>query len=167
MNSSSNGKLNLIPSLVNGFLPSGIHECSLDEIEAVFAQSNPSPRRPELWAKFVNYVNWIRPMGFFQQIYVDGSFTTDKHDPGDIDVVLQIPQPSVQLQARMQANPEIPKAWDVSYAKTVFEIHPFLWYQGLPPDQSFIEFFQGIRPEEARRLNLPVNTCKGILKVKI
>lgn len=76
----------MIPGLVNtggpfAFLPPGIHDATLDEIEAVFATT---PHRKALFEGFKAGVESLRQAGC-RIIYLDGSFVSDKERPGDFD----------------------------------------------------------------------------------
>ena len=82
----------MIPSLnQEGFLPEGLHDCTLEEIEARFGRFAVTDRRPRLWARFKEFVAQAKAGGVIQAIVVDGSFVTAKPDPNDIDLVLIVP----------------------------------------------------------------------------
>ena len=77
-----------IPSLdEHGLLPPGIHDCTLAEIRQTFGGNS---HRRELFQHFAECLKIeIRP-SFDNPIYVDGSFITDKDQPDDIDIVLDL-----------------------------------------------------------------------------
>ena len=77
-----------IPGLnQNGLLPRGVHDCTLDEIAGSFARN---PHRKRLFQNLVACLEQeIRPV-FVHPIFVDGSFVTDKDEPEDIDIVLDL-----------------------------------------------------------------------------
>lgn len=64
-----------------GNLPPGIHEADWDELESRFSDS---PRRVELLAGLRRALLALRDAGC-RTAYVDGSFVTDKSEPGDFD----------------------------------------------------------------------------------
>jgi hypothetical protein len=74
----------------HGLLPDGIHDCSLEEAAARFAAFQSSDRRPRLWRRFTDFVRQEKGCGFVETLMVDGSFVTEKPDPGDIDLVLVV-----------------------------------------------------------------------------
>ena len=83
-----------IPDLTaEGYLPPGIHECTLDEVRDRFGSFSGSDRRCRLFEAFEDYVREVRATGFVQELLIGGSFVTDKRDPGDIDftAVLRAP----------------------------------------------------------------------------
>jgi hypothetical protein len=80
----------------HGLLPNAIHDCTIEEIGERFGNDrwvNDKLRccRSELYAKFCEYATEVRRLGFVQAILVDGSFVTDKAEPGDIDLALVLP----------------------------------------------------------------------------
>jgi hypothetical protein len=71
-----------IPELVNGELPVGIHSATLIEIEVVFGSANR--QRAELMNGLKRAARNLKTGGV-NKIYIDGSFTTSKEEPRDID----------------------------------------------------------------------------------
>lgn len=63
-------------------LPPGVHDATLEEVEARFASSD---HRKRLFAGFKEGVIALRKAGC-QKIFLDGSFITEKPIPGDFDV---------------------------------------------------------------------------------
>ncbi|HXH76767.1 MAG TPA: hypothetical protein VNJ08_17485 [Bacteriovoracaceae bacterium] len=72
-----------IPILnADGELPEGIHVTDLKEIDLEFGQS--SEKRSQLMAGLNSAADNFKAAGV-SSIYIDGSFTTSKEDPNDID----------------------------------------------------------------------------------
>lgn len=63
-------------------LPPGVHNATLKEVEARFATSD---YRKRLYSGFINGVTALRKAGC-QEIFLDGSFITEKPIPADFDV---------------------------------------------------------------------------------
>lgn len=74
----------------HGWLPDGIHDCTLEEAERQFSGFQRSDRRPELWARFTEFVREAKACGLVVAILVDGSFVTAEPAPNDIDLVLVV-----------------------------------------------------------------------------
>jgi hypothetical protein len=72
----------------HGWLPEGVHDCTLEEAAARFGGFQRSDRRPQMWAQFVEFVREAQAEGPIDAIIVDGSFLTDESLPHDIDLVL-------------------------------------------------------------------------------
>ena len=81
----------MIP-LVNqdGYLPVGIYDCTMDEAAERFGGFQNSDRRPQLWAKLVEFVREVALWDFIENVLVDGSFVTATPEPNDIDLVLVV-----------------------------------------------------------------------------
>ena len=78
-----------IPSLsIHGLLPAGVYDCTVQEIEDTFGWNE---HRKHLLDRFKDCLeNKIRSRFPEEPVYFDGSFVTDKEDPGDIDIVLEM-----------------------------------------------------------------------------
>jgi len=68
----------------------GIHDCSLDELQARFGSFQGSDRRPKLWAKLTEFLREAGASGWVVSVLVDGSFVTAKPDPNDVDLVVVV-----------------------------------------------------------------------------
>ena len=135
-----------IPALnVHGLLPKGIHDCSMEEIRALFSSTDRRHKRAKLFKNLETFIGWIRPVKCFKFIYVDGSFVTNKEIPGDIDLVLELPAPTPAIATRLQKM----KLFDQVYVHKTFELHAFFYVAGFPGNDLRV-FFQYLRPEEAQ-----------------
>src|SRR6185369_15178268 len=74
----------------DGFLPAGIHDCTLDELKATFGRFQGRDQRPRLFGKLEEFLTAIRAAGLVRCLLVDGSFFTAKPDPNDIDLVVVV-----------------------------------------------------------------------------
>ena len=74
-----------IPALnKNGELPPGEHRTTVQELEATFGTS--TPKRQELVQKLKTALSNFKAAGV-PKVWIDGSFTTTKPEPADIDGV--------------------------------------------------------------------------------
>ncbi len=79
----------MIPDLTGeGLLPPGIHETTLGEVRRTFGTANEV--RVRLMRGLAAVVVRARRAGA-KHLYIDGSFVTDKKEPGDWDAVLTFP----------------------------------------------------------------------------
>lgn len=67
----------------NGNLPPGMHRASLDEVRRRFAIT---PHRLELFEGLKRLAIHLKDAGC-QTLYLDGSFVTNKEQPGDYDAI--------------------------------------------------------------------------------
>jgi hypothetical protein len=80
-----------IPPLApNGFLPVGVHECTLDEIKARFGVFQHSDRRTQLFARLEAFLAEAGASGLVVGVVVDGSFVTAAPEPNDIDIIVVV-----------------------------------------------------------------------------
>lgn len=78
-----------IPALTpEGFLPEGLYDCTLPEIEERFGQFQRSDLRCRLFERLAEYVSEVRRTGCAVAVIVNGSFVTNKAEPNDIDLIL-------------------------------------------------------------------------------
>ena len=144
-----------IPDLDDaGFLPEGVHECSLDELQRRFGGALHGDRRSALFAKLVEYIQELRSTRMAEGLIVDGSFVTDKAEPNDVDLVLILPADH-DFTATLR-----PFEYNVLSRRRVFKRYAFdvlVARENSPELLEYVEFFQQIRGETDR--------LKGILKV--
>lgn len=146
-----------IPSLtLHGVLPAGVHNCDFDEAQRMFGSHRETPRRAALWTKLMQYVAWIQTLGGFHAICLDGSFISDKPDPNDIDVVLEI-APVFPAQAFA--------ALDHGTIKLNFELDVYPFIPGI--GNNFKLYFQYVRQADALTRGMSDNDRKGILRISL
>lgn len=77
-----------LPTLrADGALPPGQHHIiNLDEVRAAFPAANA--RRQALESALSHLVEVIRRLGLGTELVIDGSYTTGKPEPSDIDLAL-------------------------------------------------------------------------------
>ena len=74
----------------DGFLPVGVHECTLDEIKEDFGSFQGSDRRPRLWEKLQQFLREAKASGLVEAVLLNGSFVTDEPAPNDIDIIVVV-----------------------------------------------------------------------------
>jgi len=145
-----------IPQLdKTGLLPAGIHNCTLAEIAEFFCTNDA---RREIWDGFGKFLEWIASKPQPSAILVDGSFTTDKSVPSDVDVVIELSTLSAVDQSHWV------KAWSISHdwAKKQFSTD---FYPVVTHGSDFSAYFQYVKIEDALNRGLPLGLRKGILRV--
>ncbi|MCZ8063081.1 hypothetical protein [Silanimonas sp.] len=148
-----------IPALTaDGYLPAGEFDCDLGEVENTFGIND---HRAELLDKFREFLAWLRDgHGLDLPYFVDGSYTTAKDLPGDIDFVLDLTNAtSAQIGAALTLffmhQEEIKTNFKVDY-----------WFYHPSADKDLRQFFQYVRVEELQQRQLPPDTRKGILRIQ-
>ena len=83
----------LIPELNDaGLLPEGVYDCTLEEIGVRFGRFQKTDRRVQLFEKLCALVDEERRAGLAIALLIDGSFVSSKPNPGDIDLVIVLPE---------------------------------------------------------------------------
>ena len=81
----------MIPPLTeHGWLPDGIHDCTMAEAAEQFGAFQSTDRRPKLWTRFAEFIAEAKACGLLEAVLVDGSFVTATPEPNDIDIVLVV-----------------------------------------------------------------------------
>lgn len=69
-------------------LPAGFHPRDWDQLNALCVEKFPAESsRPGLVAKLGAFVAELRGMGVVGDLWIDGSFATEKPNPSDVDLV--------------------------------------------------------------------------------
>lgn len=70
-------------------LPAGIHDVALSDVDNHFLSSFPSSKtRKNLISGLTQFTLALSQFGIRYELWIDGSFTTEKLDPNDIDLVV-------------------------------------------------------------------------------
>lgn len=140
----------------NGFLPAGVHDCTLDELKGRFGSFQISDRRPQLFARLEAFLSEAKTSRLVVSVVVDGSFVTAKPDPNDIDLILVV-TPDHSFAADLS-----PLEYGVLSKRRVHRRYGFDLLVACDDSDEYrryVRFFQQIRFE-------PSHT-KGILRLKL
>jgi len=147
------------PSLTNaGICPEGTHDCTLDEIAANLCHNEA---RQRLWDKFLEFHAWMLTQPVPPSILIDGSFSTDKTVPGDIDVVVDL----------TGADDATIGFWATQYFNRkqqigqIYNLDFYIYFPGAPKDLR--AFFTYVKVEEAIARGLQPEDRKGLLRVTL
>lgn len=140
----------------HGCLPAGVHRCTLDEVRERFGSFVLTDRRVQLFKRLVEYVEEARRIELVRALVIDGSFTTARIEPNDIDMIVVLDRDldfaSVEL---------LPADYNVLSRKRVARRYPFdiiVAADGSPVYKSYVEFFSRERGQTYR---------KGMLRVEL
>lgn len=146
-----------IPALnEEGLLPEGVHDCTLDEIAVRFGRFQQSDRRVQLFVQLRELIEEERRAGLAVAVIVDGSFVTQKLEPGDIDLVIVLPEGynlGVELPL-VQYN-----AISKTHLRRRYRFDVFVAIEDSPEYKEWLALFQRDKWEYTRR--------KGILRVEL
>lgn len=150
-----------IPALdERGLLPAGIHQGSWAEIERVFATS---AHRAKLLHSAKAFI--CRPGEFWQaadglDLWIGGSFVTDKPTPSDIECTVALTKVSVPLRGQLLAlalcrREDIKRDYGVDLVPTL----------EIAGHNDLRDFFQYVGPKTAAEKGLKVKDKRGIVQV--
>lgn len=151
-----------IPELTeHGLLPLGVHPATLEEVVARFGTDNP--RRVRLGEALTRFVDLLRAFGLFTNVFVDGSFTTDRELPGDVDVIAHLPVSKIKTELHRHAR------WaelERDLVKQTFEVDLLI-----EPSEAghamMVAFFQTLKAKDLISRKVPASHRRGILKVRV
>ena len=146
-----------IPALQNdGFLPEGIHDCTIEEAQAMFGVFQGCDRRPQLWIKLREFLLEVKACALVGAVLLDGSFVSGKTDPNDIDLILVVPA-AHDFFADLS-----PTEYNVLAKRRVFRRYGFDVLVARAESEEYrryAAFFQQVRLEPNRR--------KGMLRLSL
>jgi len=128
-------KTDFVPLFAAGFhdmdWPSLIQQC-VDPFPG-------SQARPQLSTQLFDFIEELRGLGLLGKLWIDGSFVTDKEEPGDVDIVF-VPDP--QCLTAFQANwPRIDALFNRHEAKTKYNCHAFI---ADPNSMDVLAYWRGL-----------------------
>lgn len=148
-----------IPKLrKDGWLPVGIYTCSLSEIEKRFGKFKRTDRRIELFNKLVQLVTDAYRTGFVKEFFIDGSFTSAKDEPGDIDLIIVL-DPNIWLDPKYDVTFADEIALDHYRLKKKYKFDVFTGVENSEKYFEYLDKYQQIRDNPDVR--------KGILRLRL
>lgn len=148
--------MSIPPLTTHGYLPAGIHPAHIDEVFDVFVKGK-SQRRQDIWKGMQQFVIDFSGIIPNPKLYFDGSYISEKHEPGDIEIIFEFdtihwPQYWYRIHALQD------------HIKSQYLVDAWPQFPGQP--NNFLQFFQYIRNEEKNSKGLPPTAQKGILLVQ-
>ena len=140
----------------HGLLPGGVHTCTFTEVRRRFGWN--AHRLSLVDALEQCLTAEVRPR-FPDPVLIDGSFVTDKADPEDADIVLDVtgaPLSRAGLALAFLVN-------DQARLRTHYRVHFWVDFPGGPND--FSAFFQYVGVKTAQAKGLAPKHLKGILRL--
>lgn len=121
-------------------LAAGYHTMAWPEIVATcLTPFSGSSTRPTLVTQLEQFVAELRRMGLQGVLWLDGSFVTDKHDPGDVDLVYV---PDLACLPQMQAHAvRLHTLFEQLGAKAIYNCHAFIVH---PQNTDQLAYWRGL-----------------------
>jgi hypothetical protein len=119
----------------DGYIAPGFHDLDADALEEHFVTAFPaSSTRAGIFSGFTKHVDEVSFLGPAFMEFLDGSFTSNKNDPGDIDLVgfadmYEVDALAPEQQAKLKAlfagpATKLTHSCDAYFLATVNENHP-------------------------------------------
>jgi hypothetical protein len=143
-------------------LSSGFHDFDDEMLRTLCVDAFPdSERRGMLYCNYIQLMNDIRSINrqfkCFVEVWVDGSFTTEKPEPDDIDMLLVIDYERLNLVPVM-FQPQIESLLDRPFIKHNYKIDLLLLGNGRDEDRMHWRGVFGYDRED---------TPKGIVRISL
>lgn len=139
-----------------GMLPNSIHDCSLEELGSVFGRFQSTDCRVNLTRKLKAYVQELRQSGIGLELLIDGSYVTQKDNPGDIDLILVL---SKDFDYSTPINPFEYNLASNRAVKRKYGFDVFVEKKGSVRYNSRIEFFKQVKANP--------DSMKGLLRISL
>lgn len=142
-----------IPEMIDGFLPPGVHDCSIEELREVFGRFVTSDHRVTLFNALAEYWQDARASRLVASLVVDGSFVTAKERPSDVDLLLGL-TPGGDLSELLPAD------YNVVSKRRVRSRYPFDVLVAPADGEAYLQhlaFFANVKGDETR--------TKGLLRL--
>lgn len=143
-------------------LSPGFHDLDDAQVKSLCVDAFPeSVRRSMLYCNYIQLVSDIRNINkqfnCFIEVWVDGSFTTEKPEPDDIDILLVIDSNRLNLVPVM-FQPQIEKFLNRQYIKHNYKIDLLLLEHGKYEDRMH---WRGVFGHDRE------DTPKGIVRISL
>jgi hypothetical protein len=151
----------MIPELEDGVLPDGLHDCTVEEVEAVFGRFQKSDRRIRLTERLKAYLADASRSGIVVAVVIDGSYVTAKEEPEDIDLIV-VRRSDVDTT---RLRPFEYNAISKSMIRSLYKFDVFSVADGSEELANRVAFFSQVNAEKAS--GYTSRTTKGLLRVRL
>lgn len=144
-----------------GVLPEGIHTAAMAEVEARFATDE---HRRRLWDGLTRYLSSLAALKehrLMKSIVFGGSFLTNKENPKDIDILVEITR---RFGAACIAEPRFPRLFDHAVTKP-YGVQAKPWSPTAPEHLNLLMLWQKPSPNDIRVRGMSPNDRKGVVQV--
>lgn len=139
------------PFRPDGYLPNGLHPCSVAELTFRFGSSSRQRRR--LVLRLRRWIDLGRQVGA-RRLLVDGSFVTAKDEPNDVDTVILLP-----VDFGQQVGSESPPAIELEEMLLTRQPEEIFAAEDETDWEEWVDFFSRTREPDGRR--------KGLVEVRL
>ena len=152
----------MIPNLVQGVLPEGVHVCTLTEVDDRCGRVQRSDRRMRLTAKLRDLEDQARKSGIVAALVVDGSYVTAKDEPNDINLVIAL---RTDFDLRSELRPFEYNIQSKRMIRAQYRFDVRVAVHGSDLYAEAIKFFCHVRLEDQEQAGYPPR--KGLLRIEL
>lgn len=152
----------MIPDFVDDVLPEGVHECTIEEIDATLGRFWKSDRRIQLTTRLREFVQEAMQSGIIAAIVVDGSYVTRKAEPNDIDLIV-VYRSDFDLSAELR-----PLEYNIVSRRVVRAKYKFDAFAARDSSEEYsrlVEFFTRVRKDDPEQTS--PRDRKGVLRINL
>ncbi|MDQ3131609.1 MAG: hypothetical protein M3Q99_12720 [Acidobacteriota bacterium] len=131
----------------NEFLPEGVWDCSLEELQTCFAAFRRSDRRLKFFAELEKFLAEIIKTNWVKEIIIDGSFVTEKEEPNDIDIILALHKSTANIETPFW----IENTLDRTRLAKKYKFDVMVVLDQSRKYQVNLDFFQQVRQSDLRK----------------
>lgn len=138
-----------MPDIPEPLLPPGVHDVHLDDVRRECVEkfqdggsNNPEVRR-HIMDRFEQYLSELSSLGIKLEVWVDGSFVTEKTVPGDVDIVifgdtdeLETQEEEMKLRRLIQDHPKERYKTDAYWAPAGNDVMREYWRDMFATDRQ-------------------------------
>jgi hypothetical protein len=142
----------------HGLLDPGIYSMTLDQIGELFGRFQRTDCRIELQRRLTSLVEEVRSFSFARYLIVDGSFTTAKDDPSDIDLVFVVAEGSIPITTTI--NPYEYNALSSRRLRKKYAFDVFVVTESSEAYHHYLEHFTHLKEG-------PADVRKGLVRLEL
>lgn len=106
--------------------PAGFHDISHSDLENIFVKPfEENEKRKYLLGRFVDFMEKLREFELNVEVWLDGSFSTSKPEPGDIDILIIFDNDEIN-KLQIQQRTALTELFDRDLSKIRYSIDVLL-----------------------------------------
>ena len=132
----------MVPDLIDGVLPEGVHDATMEEVEARFGAFRRTDRRVRLTERLRAFLAEAKAAGIAEAVILDGSYVSGRDEPDDIDLILVL-RPGIDPASEFR-----PSQYNVLSRRVVKNLYKFdliTASEEEPLYAKYVDFFSNVR----------------------
>lgn len=148
-----------LPSLnQHGVLDPGFYDLSLRDVSTLFGGFQRTDRRIDLFARLSAMVEEVKSFTFARRLIIDGSFTSSKDEPSDVDLIFVVKDGTLPLPAA--SNPFEYSALSSRRLRRKYGFDVLVVNEGSEAYDRYVEYFSRLKEG-------PSDVRKGLVRLEL